>query len=85
MSTIPSNIVNIEPIDSNLIKVKSLDINFGIRYGHKMKVHESKLFVFGGFGELVNDLSGKHMRHGPIEIIDLNTLKISVLNSINGL
>ena len=43
------------------------------------------MFIFGGFGELINDQSGKHMRQSTIEIVDLKTMSASVMNQIENL
>ncbi len=74
----------VEPFDCNnfLIKLKPFNTVIGVRYGHRIVAADSKLFLFGGFGEMVNDASGKHMRHNIIEIIDLNTMHTSFINSV---
>lgn len=72
----------VEGSDSMLINVRSFEFPLGIRYGHRTLLVGSRLFVIGGFGEMVDDASGIHMRHNSIEILDLDTMNISVLKSI---
>lgn len=75
----------IEPLDSCVVQVKSyvkFELKFGFRYGHTMIATDRHLFVIGGFGENVTEVSGKHMRHNTIEVLDLNTFNVSVIDSI---
>lgn len=76
------NANSLESTDSAIIKLKPFNVRLGIRYGHRICVSGSKLFVFGGFGENVSDLSGKHMRHNTIDILDLNTMEFSSIKSV---
>ena len=77
--------MNVEAANSYSLKIQSFDLKFGMRYGHKICVANSKMFIFGGFGELINDQSGKHMRHSTMEIVDLKTMSVSVMNQIENL
>jgi len=74
----------VEPFDNDkfIIKLKPFDAVIGVRYGHRLVSVDSKLFIFGGFGEMVNDPSGKHMRHNIIDVVDLKTMETSFINSV---
>ncbi len=79
----------IEPIDSNLVQAKSyvkFELNFGVRYGHTLVATDSHMLVIGGFGENVTEVSGKHMRHSTIEVLDLSTFGVTIIDSVkNGM
>lgn len=64
--------------DSSYCTYKALSIKFGSRFGHRIGVLKSKIFVFGGFGELATDPYCKHLRLASVEVFDLknNSLKI---------
>lgn len=64
---------------SEIIKLKPFPIKFGTRFGHSVCALKSKLFVFGGFGELATDTLGKHLRLSNIEVVDLEKLTLKVL------
>ena len=64
----------------NKLKIKPFPIKFGLRFGHTMCSLKSKLFVLGGFGEVANDTSGKHLRLHHIEIVDLEKMTLSILD-----
>jgi hypothetical protein len=68
--------------EAGFIKLKPFDLKYGSKFGHSICHHDNKLFLFGGFGEMTLDLSGKHMRHCSIEILDLNKKTIKVLNEL---
>jgi tRNA wybutosine-synthesizing protein 4 len=78
------NLVETLVTDSTLIGLSEYPLAFGIRYSHSLcySNKENKLFVFGGFGESLRDL-GKHKRQRSIEIIDLNTQKIDIIDYLD--
>ena len=61
------------------VKLEAFPVKFGSRFGHKMCVVHSKLFVFGGFGELATDTLGKHLRLSAIEVVDLVKNELTVI------
>lgn len=69
---------NLIKFDSSFISHKNFNIKFGSRFGHSVCALDSKIFVFGGFGELATDPYCKHLRLNLVEVIDLqnNSLKI---------
>ena len=62
------------------LRLKPLGVKFGTRFGHTMCAVNGKLVVVGGFGELANDSSGKHARLPHIEVLDLNTMQLLVID-----
>lgn len=66
-----------------IVKIRRLGVKFGVRFGHTMCSIASKLYVFGGFGELATDSNGngKHLRHSAIEIYDLEKMTLNVVDS----
>ncbi len=73
-----------EPI---LVKMEPFETKFGLRFGHQMSSIGASLFVFGGFGELATDILGKHLRMSAIEVYNLESGKLSVIelgNSVIG-
>ena len=66
-----------ESAESLTVKTELFPIKFGARFGHSICAFDSKLFIFGGFGELTTD--GKHLRQAAIEVIDLNKKTIGVI------
>jgi tRNA wybutosine-synthesizing protein 4 len=64
----------------NKLNIKPFPIKFGLRFGHTMCCLNSKLFVLGGFGEVANDTSGKHLRLHHIEIVDLKKMTLTILD-----
>jgi tRNA wybutosine-synthesizing protein 4 len=73
----------VEKSDSNIIKINFFPIKFGIRFGHSMSAINSKIFVFGGFGENATDKSGKHLRLSAIEVVDLEKMTLDVIEPVN--
>lgn len=65
-------------VDS-LIKMEPFGVKCGVRFGHKMCRMGSKLVIFGGFGELATDSQGKHLRQNSIEVVDLHSGQLSVI------
>lgn len=84
--TIPRTIQpNVAPETNEItspINLKPFDIKFGTRFGHSVCFARQKLFLFGGFGEMVTDLSGKHMRHCSFEILNFENKSIKCLNQV---
>lgn len=79
----PVNLLNellIIRFDIENIKLKPFPIKFGQRFGLSVCSLGSKLFVFGGFGELATDQLGKHLRLPYIEVVDLSRMSLKVLS-----
>ena len=70
---------------ASLIKIRPFEVQFGIRYGHSVSRIGSKLVLTGGFGEVINDQSHKHMRHASIEIIDLEIKDVQVFSTFENI
>jgi tRNA wybutosine-synthesizing protein 4 len=67
---------------NSLIQLKLFNVKFGTRFGHSICFAKNKLFLFGGFGEMVTDLSGKHMRHCSFEIFNFEKKTTKCLNQV---
>ncbi len=63
-----------------MLAVGAFPVKFGFRFGHSLCCIKNKLFVLGGFGEVANETSGKHLRLNHIEIVDLEKLTVSIVN-----
>ena len=72
--------------DRLLVKISEFPIRLGVRMGHSVCKLKQKLFVIGGFGESLEDTTGKHKRLTSLEVSDLNnTSSIQVLDAAKNL
>lgn len=78
------NLLETRVCDTTSIGLSEFPVTFGIRYSHSLCYSslDKRLFVFGGFGESLKEL-GKHKRQRSIEIIDLNTNNIEIIDYLD--
>ena len=65
-----------------LVRASEFPVKFGVRFGHTVCQlgQSTKIAVVGGFGESVEDTSGKHKRLTSIEVVDLATMSLSIVD-----
>jgi tRNA wybutosine-synthesizing protein 4 len=71
-------------IKPSIVTMEPCEVKFGLRFGHRMSLIGSNLFVFGGFGELASDVLGKHLRISAIEVFNLAANQLSVIELPGG-